>query len=70
MIPTNEKGQFNGSRSVALNNLAMDGGVINVKASNVDVVVEKMTGTGGTINLATDLNAAPDSASGYGFRSE
>lgn len=61
---TDEKGQFNGSRSVALNNLAMDGGVINVKASNVDVVVEKMTGTGGTINLATDLNAAPDQQAG------
>ena len=61
---TDEKGQFNGSRSVALNNLAMDGGVINVKASNVDVVVEKMTGTGGTINLATDLTAAPDQQAG------
>ena len=55
---------LNGTRPVALNNLAMDGGVIDVTDHQVDVVVEKMTGTGGTINLATDLAASPDQQAG------
>ena len=41
----------------ALNNLHLDGGVVNVTGDDIDVTVEKMTGTG-TINLATDGTTA------------
>lgn len=45
-----------GQRGVALNTLALDNGVVNVTGSDVNVNVEKMSGTG-TVKLATDLTA-------------
>ena len=59
-----ENGKLMGQHALALNNLSLNGGVINVKNSDVDVVVEKLTGTGGTINLATDLAAKPEEQAG------
>ena len=44
----------NGQKSVALNNLALDGGIVNVSGRDIKVHVEKMTGSG-TVRLATDL---------------
>ena len=41
----------------ALNNLHLDGGVVNVTGDDIDVTVENMTGTG-TVNLATDGTTA------------
>lgn len=46
-----------GSKYVALNNLKLDGGVVNVTGDDIDVTVENMTGTG-TVNLATDGTTA------------
>ena len=63
-VESESNGNLDGVRPLALNNLSLNGGVINVKNSDVDVVVEKLTGTGGTINLATDLNAKPDEQTG------
>ena len=63
-VESESSGKLDGVRPLALNNLSLNGGVINVKNSDVDVVVEKLTGTGGTINLATDLNAKPDEQTG------
>ena len=61
---TGSNGKLDGVRPLALNNLSLNGGVINVKNADVDVVVEKLTGTGGTINLATDLAAKPAEQAG------
>ena len=44
----------NGQKSVALNSLAFDGGIVNVSGRDIKVHVEKMTGSG-TVRLATDL---------------
>ncbi len=45
-----------GQRGVALNNLALDNGIVNVSDSTVNVNVEQMSGNG-TVKLATDLTA-------------
>ena len=63
-VESESSGKLDGVRPLALNNLSLNGGVINVKNSDVDVVVEKLTGTGGTINLATDLAAKPAEQAG------
>ncbi len=46
-----------GSKYTKLNALKLGGGVINVTSEDIDVTVEKVTGTG-TINLATDGTTA------------
>ena len=46
-----------GLKSVPINNMDLDGGVVNITGSDVDVTVQNLTGTGGTIKLATDLEA-------------
>ena len=46
-----------GAKYTALNLLENNDGVINITGSAIDVTVEKMTGTGGTVNLAADLTA-------------
>ena len=44
-VESESNGNLDGVRPLALNNLSLNGGVINVKNSDVDVVVEKLTGT-------------------------
>ena len=46
-----------GLKSVPINNMDLDGGVVNITGSDVDVTVQNLTGAGGTIKLATDLEA-------------
>ena len=53
-----------GQKYTALNLLENNGGVINITNSAIDVTVEKMTGTGGTVNLAADLTAEEGSQTG------
>ena len=53
-----------GQKYTALNLLENNGGVINITNSAIDVTVEKMTGTGGTVNLAADLTAEEGSRTG------
>ena len=57
VVPTNEKKATGGQYYTSLNNLKLDGGVINVTGDDIDVTVENMTGTG-TVNLATDGTTA------------
>ena len=45
------------SRYTALNNLVLDGGVINVTEGKQTLKVEKVSGSGGTINVATTEGA-------------
>ena len=53
-----------GAKYTALNLLENNDGVINITDSAIDVTVEKMTGTGGTVNLAADLTAEEGSQTG------
>lgn len=53
-----------GQKYTALNLLENNDGVINITDSAIDVTVEKMTGTGGTVNLAADLTAEEGSQTG------
>lgn len=53
-----------GQKYTALNLLENNDGVINITGSAIDVTVEKMTGTGGTVNLAADLTAEEGSRTG------
>ena len=53
-----------GQKYTALNLLENNDGVINITNSAIDVTVEKMTGTGGTVNLAADLTAEDGSQTG------
>ena len=53
-----------GAKYTALNLLENNDGVINITGSAIDVTVEKMTGTGGTVNLAADLTAEEGSRTG------
>lgn len=53
-----------GAKYTALNLLENNDGVINITGSAIDVTVEKMTGTGGTVNLAADLTAEEESRTG------
>lgn len=53
-----------GQKYTALNLLENNDGVINITNSAIDVTVEKMTGTGGTVNLAADLTAEEGSQTG------
>ena len=46
----------NGQRAVALNNLALDNGVVNITDKSVNATVEKLSGSG-TVRLAADLTA-------------
>ncbi len=45
------------SQYQAMNDLTLDGGVVNITGDNIDVTVENMTGSG-TINLAVDGDKA------------
>ena len=45
------------SQYQAMNDLTLDGGVVNITGDNIDVTVENMTGSG-TINLAVDGDTA------------
>ena len=53
-----------GQKYTALNLLENNDGVINITDSAIDVTVEKMTDTGGTVNLAADLTAEEGSQTG------
>ena len=53
-----------GQKYTALNLLENNDGVINITDSAIDVTVEKMTGTGGTVNLAAALTAEEGSQTG------
>lgn len=53
-----EANETTGLQPVPINNMKLDGGVVNITGSNIDVSVQNLTGTGGTIKLATDLEAA------------
>lgn len=46
-----------GAKYTALPNLNISDGVVNLTGSDIDVTVENMNGTGGTVNLAADLIA-------------
>lgn len=46
-----------GLKAVPINNMELDGGVINITDNEIDVTVQNMTGKGGTVKLATDLEA-------------
>lgn len=46
-----------GLHAVPINNMELDGGVVNITGSDIDVTVQNLTGAGGTIKLATDLEA-------------
>lgn len=49
--------QNNGEKYQALNVLNNNNGNINITGNNIDITIEKMNGTGGSVNLATDLSA-------------
>ena len=57
-------GETAGEKSVPVNNMELKGGVINVTGNDVDVTIQNLTGTGGTVNLATDLTAADGQQTG------
>ena len=48
---------LSGAYYTAMNDLMLDGGVVNITGDNIDVTVENMTGSG-TINLAVDGDKA------------
>ncbi len=52
-----EANETTGLQPVPINNMKLDGGVVNITGSDIDVSVQNLTGTGGTIKLATDLEA-------------
>ena len=47
-----------GTLYTAMNRLVLNGGVVNVTTDVQNLVVESLTGTGGTVNLAADLSEA------------
>ena len=47
-----------GTVYTAMNRLVLNGGVVNVTTDVQNLVVESLTGTGGTVNLAADLSEA------------
>lgn len=55
-IESSDPAAENGWRAIALNNLALENGIVNVKDETVQVNVEQMSGNG-TVRLATDLAA-------------
>ena len=55
-VASSEPSSTVGKEGIALNNLALDNGVVNVTDSTVKVNVENMSGSG-TVKLATDLAA-------------
>lgn len=55
-VASSEPSSTVGKEGIALNNLALDNGVVNVTDSTVKVNVENMSGSG-TVKLATDLTA-------------
>ncbi len=63
-VETKEDSMTNGgvtwtqsSQYQAMNDLTLDGGVVNITGDNIDVIVQNMTGSG-TINLAVDGDKA------------
>ena len=50
-------GAVSGEQAVPINNMELKGGIVNVQSKDVKVRVQNLTGTGGTIRLATDLTA-------------
>ena len=56
--------KLTGEKTIALNKLDLNNGTINVTGNDVNVEIEKLSGTGGTVKLATDLGAAEGQQTG------
>lgn len=54
MINSTDSTAPHGQKSVALNNLSLDNGIVNITDNTIHVNVDKMSGNG-TVKLATDL---------------
>lgn len=54
VVTSTDETLTNGQKTIALNSLSLDEGIVNVSGNDVHVNVEKMTGSG-TVKLATDL---------------
>ena len=63
MINSTDSTAPHGQKSVALNNLSLDNGIVNITDNTIHVNVDKMSGNG-TVQLATDLKQEEDKQAG------